>query len=80
MFALNFLIWNASLSKSFLKNENLIAAVNVYDILNQNVSANRYVNSNVITDTKSVIIARYFMVRLTYKFNSTKTKEPDDFF
>ncbi len=77
---LNFLIWNASVSKSFLKNENLIATVHVYDILNQNVSANRYVNSNVITDTKSVIIARYFMARLTFKFNSTKTKEPDDFF
>lgn len=77
---LNFLIWNASVSKSFLKNENLIATLHVYDILNQNVSANRYVNSNVITDTKSVIIARYFMARLTYKFNSTKTKEPDDFF
>ncbi|MCE3295513.1 MAG: hypothetical protein K0R65_1227 [Crocinitomicaceae bacterium] len=77
---LDFLIWNASVSKSFLKNENLIATLHVYDILNQNVSANRYVNANVITDTKSVIIARYFMARLTFKFNSTKTKEPDDFF
>ena len=77
---LNFFIWNASVSKSFLKNENLIASLHVYDILNQNVSANRYVNSNVITDTRSVIIARYFMARLTYKFNSTKTREPDDFF
>lgn len=77
---LNFFIWNASFSKNFLKNENLNVKAHVYDILNQNISANRFVNSNVITDTKSVIIARYFMLRVTYKFNSTKTKEPDDFF
>jgi hypothetical protein len=77
---LNFLIWNASISKSFLKNENLFVAVEANDILNQNISADRYVNANVITDTKSVIIARYFMARVTFKFNSNKVKEQDDFF
>jgi hypothetical protein len=77
---LNFFIWNASIAKSFLKNQNLITTVHVYDILNQNISANRFVNANVITDTKSIIIARYFMFRVTYKFNSNKTKEADDFF
>jgi hypothetical protein len=77
---INFFIWNASISKSFLKNENLFFAFEVNDILDQNLSANRFVNSNVITDTRSTIISRYFMFRLTYKFNSTKTKESDDFF
>lgn len=77
---LNFFIWNASITKSFLKNENLLVTAHVYDILNQNISANRIISSNVVTDTKSVIIARYFMARVTYKFNSTKTKEQDDFF
>jgi hypothetical protein len=77
---LNFLIWNASFTKSFLKNENLLVSVDVNDILNQNISADRYVNANIITDTKSVIIARYFMARVTFKFNSTKVKESDDFF
>ncbi len=75
---LNFLIWNASVSKAFLKKQNLITSLDVNDILNQNISANRYVSSNVITDSKSLIIARYFMVRLTYKFNSSNAKEPDD--
>ncbi len=78
---LNVFIWNAGISKSFLKTENLIAKLQVYDILNQNISTYRDVSSNVITDTKSVIIARYFMVRLTYKFNNNKIKEDDgDFF
>jgi hypothetical protein len=77
---LNFLIWNASITKSFLKNQNLYFSLEVNDILNQNISANRFVNSNVVTDTKSVIIGRYFMFRLLFKFNSNKTKESDDFF
>ncbi len=77
---LNVFIWNAGFSKSFLKTENLIAKIQVYDILNQNISTYRDVSANVITDTKSVIIARYFLVRMTYKFNNNKIKENDDFF
>ena len=77
---LNVFIWNAGFSKSFLKTENLIAKIQVYDILNQNISTYRDVSANVITDTKSVIVARYFLVRMTYKFNNNKIKENDDFF
>jgi hypothetical protein len=77
---LNFLIWNASVTRSFLKNENLILSAHIYDMLNQNINAQRAVEDNVITDSKSNIIARYFLLKLTYKFNSTKTKESDDDF
>lgn len=76
---INYLIWNANLQKSFLKNENLIIAFEANDILNQNISTNRSIQDNVITDNKTNIISRYFLLRLTYKFNSTKTKENDDF-
>lgn len=77
---INFLIWNASLNRTFLKNENLILGIMAYDILNQNISADRMVSANIITDQQTNIIARYFLAKLTYKFNSTKTKESDDFF
>lgn len=77
---LDYLIWNASVTRSFGKLENLIAGVTVYDILNQNISAGRDVNSNVITDSKTNIIARYLLVKVTYKFNSTKIKESEDDF
>ncbi|MCW3102397.1 MAG: hypothetical protein JWO09_837 [Bacteroidetes bacterium] len=76
---LNYVLWNASLSKSFLKNENLILTVSGHDILNQNISTKRTVQDNVITDNKTNIISRYFLLKLTYKFNSTKTKDNDDF-
>jgi len=77
---LNFLIWNASVTRAFLKNENLILGLQAYDILNQNVNAQRAVQDNVITDSKTNIITRYFLVKLTYKFNSTKTKDSEDDF
>lgn len=75
---INYAIWNASISKRFLKNENLIASFNANDILNQNISVARTVTNNTITDTKTSIIARYFLLGVTWKFNSTKTKDEDD--
>jgi len=76
---INYIIWNANLQKSFFKNENFIIALEANDILNQNISTNRSIQDNVITDNKTNIISRYFLLRLTYKFNSTKTKDNDDF-
>lgn len=77
---INYVLWNASLSKSFLKNENFILTISGNDILNQNISNKRTVQDNVITDAKTNIISRYFLLKLTYKFNSTKTKDSDDDF
>ncbi len=75
---INYFIWNASISKTFLKNDNLILGFNAYDMLNQNISINRSITSNIISDTKTNIISRYFLVKLTWKFNSNKTKEEND--
>ena len=49
-----------------------------YDILNQNINVNRNITTNIITDTKTNIITRYFLLKATFKFNSSKTKEEDD--
>lgn len=76
---INYVIWNAKLSKAFLKNENLILAFEANDMLNQNISTNRSIQDNSITDTKTNVISRYFLLRATFKFNSTKTKETDDY-
>jgi hypothetical protein len=76
---INYVLWNAKLSKAFFKNENMIITLEGNDLLNQNISTKRTVQDNVITDSKVNIISRYFLLRLTYKFNSTKTKDNDDF-
>jgi hypothetical protein len=75
---LNFFIVNASLSKTFLKSESLIVSLNANDILNQNISNQRYINSNQIVDTKTQIIRRYFLLKVTLKFNSQKTSDDND--
>lgn len=72
---INYLVWNASLAKTFFKMENFIVGLYAYDMLNQNISVNRTINSNIISDTKTNIISRYFLLKATFKFNSNKTKE-----
>lgn len=67
-------IWNAKLNKRFLKTGNLVVHASVYDIFNQNVGISRNVGTNIITDTRSRIIARYFMIGATLRFNNNKTK------
>lgn len=75
---LNFFIVNVALNKNFLKSENLVVSLNVHDLLNQNISNQRYINSNQIVDTKTQIIRRYFLLKVIFKFNSQKTEGDDD--
>jgi hypothetical protein len=75
---INYVLWNASINKMFLKNENLIISVVGTDLLNQNISTDRTTQDNVITDTKTNVISRYFLLKAVFKFNSTKTKDNDD--
>ncbi|MFM7472834.1 MAG: outer membrane beta-barrel protein, partial [Crocinitomicaceae bacterium] len=73
----NILVINAELSRSFLKTENLIVTLSGNDLLNQNLNLQRQINGNVVTDNYTKIISRYFLLRLTYKFNSNKTREDE---
>lgn len=76
---IEYLILNASVSKHFGKLENFILAIKAFDILNQNIVANRQVYNNIITDSRTKIITRYFLLNLTYKFNSQKTKDEGEY-
>jgi hypothetical protein len=73
----NIFVLNAEVSKAFFPTENLILAINANDIFNQNINVQRQVNGNVITDNFTRIISRYFLLKLTFKFNNNKTKEDD---
>ncbi|MFM7006232.1 MAG: TonB-dependent receptor [Flavobacteriales bacterium] len=70
-------IVDLELQKAFLKTENLIVGLSINDLLNQNINLQRTVNGNMITDNYTRIITRYFMLRVTYKFNNNKTREED---
>lgn len=73
----NIFVVNAEIQKAFLPTENLVLAINTYDLLNQNLNLQRQVNGNIITDNYTQVITRYFLLKLTYRFNKNKTKEDD---
>lgn len=74
---LSYFIWNAEISKAFLKTENLILSVIGNDILNQNIIAGRTVTGNMVVDNRTKIISRYFLLKLTFKFNNNRTREDE---
>ncbi len=73
-----YVLWNASISNTFLKNESLILSVSGHDLLNQNIGINRTVQDNVISDVRTTIINRYFLVELSYKFKNKRTKDDEN--
>ena len=74
---ISFLLIDCYLGKRFLENENLILALEGNDILNQNTMVQRSVQNNMIIDDRTTIISRYFLLKLTYKFNNKKSKVKD---
>lgn len=73
-FNINTFIWNASIEQNLGKNKNWTISAQAHDILNQNTRISRTAVANRVTDSRTAIIARYFMFSLSYKFNSTFKK------
>jgi len=67
-------IWNASIKQTLGKNKSWELKLQVFDILNQNIKIQRSASSNMIIDSRTSIISRYFLFTLGYKFNSTFKK------
>ncbi|WP_428329752.1 outer membrane beta-barrel protein [Mucilaginibacter sp.] len=62
-------LWNANISKTFLKANNLKASIAGNDLLNQNVGFSRSVSGNYISQNNYTTIKRYFMLSLIWDFN-----------
>jgi len=61
-------IINASIVKTFLKNDNLKFTIWGNDLLNQNVGFSRTANSNMIIQNSYTTIKRYVMFTIDYEF------------
>jgi len=66
-------IWNASLSRTFLKEDKLKLSFTVNDLLNQNVGFSRSISGSYLTENSYTTIKRYFMVALAYDFTKFGT-------
>jgi hypothetical protein len=76
---LNFFILNAGIEKAFFKSDVLVVSFVANDILNQNISNERFISTNQIVDRKTEVIRRYYLLKVLFKFNSNKKdKSADD--
>ena len=63
------LIWNASLSFSFLKGNKASLSLAAYDLLHQRSTVSRQMSTTSRTDTETKNITSYFMATLTYRLS-----------
>ncbi len=61
-------LWNASISKLFGEKKKISIALEANDLLNQNLALVRTANLNFIEETRTVNLARYFMLKMSYSF------------
>ncbi len=63
------LLWNAQISKSFLRMNAATVSLQFYDILGQQSNVNRNISATGHTDTYSNSINSYFMLHFIYRLN-----------
>ena len=71
-FKQNEVLWNASASKTFLKNNQGTLRFKIYDILQQRSNISRSITANYIKDTEYNTLNSYFMVHFIYRFSIFK--------
>jgi len=65
----NIPLWNASISKLFMKYNRGELKLRAYDLLDENLSVVRYTNSNYIEDQANKVLRRFFLLSFTYSLN-----------
>lgn len=71
----NELIWNATISQSFLKDKAATVSVQWYDILRERSSISRWISATTRSDSWNNAIHSYLMVHFIYKLNLMGSKE-----
>ncbi len=67
---LNEIIWNAQISKQFLRQNRGSLRFQINDILQQRLSISRNVTANYLEDVRNNAMTGYFMFSFTYRFNN----------
>ena len=65
-----YVMWNAQLSKSFLKEKQATIRLKVYDILQSQNNTFRTMGYDYTLDTETNVVGSYVMVQFVYRFNT----------
>lgn len=74
MFDKDAILWNASLTKQFLKQNAGAFKFKIFDILGQQSNLTRKISESSIVETSSNSLGNYFIFQFTYKFNTLGSK------
>lgn len=72
----NEVIWNAQLSKNFLKNNRGTIRFKIYDILHHQTNLSRTITETMMSDTRYNTLGSYCMVHFVYRFNTLGGRAP----
>ena len=67
-----YMIWNMSIGRKFLKRKQGEIELSVFDMLNQNTAINRLNTESYIEETRTDVLQQYFMLTCTYTFQNFK--------
>lgn len=68
----NYVLWNMSFAKKFLKNDLGELELTVFDLLNQNQSFSQNVTPTYVEETRTEVLQQYFMLKFTYQLRKFK--------
>ncbi len=63
-------LWNAALSYSFLRGQAATIRIKGYDLLGSETGISRNVTALNVTDSRTNVLGRYFMIHFIYRFSS----------
>jgi len=63
-------IWTAGINRTFFKNDALKIELMGENLLNEALQVNRYNQNGVISETRSILLGRYIMLKLRYKIKN----------
>jgi hypothetical protein len=64
------LLWNASMSKQFMKQKQASLRLQWNDVLRQRLNVSRSINANYIEDSEYNALTSYFILSFTYRFTT----------
>jgi hypothetical protein len=68
-------LWNTAVGLDIFKKKQATIQLSVYDLLNQSISLNRTITPTYIEDRQTVILHRYFMLKLIYNLRKFDKKK-----